>query len=44
MSSRRSSASSPPSAELLMINEVFDHTAEVEEEEKKSRGVTKRNG
>ncbi len=31
-------------AELLMISEVFEHTAEVEEEEKKSRGAMKRNG
>ena len=44
MSSRLSSAHSFPSAELLMMNDVFEHTEEVEEEEMQSRGVTKRNG
>ncbi len=44
MSSRRSSAHSFPSAELLVMNDVFEHTEEVEEEEMQSRGATKRNG
>ena len=44
MSSRSPSARSFPSAELLMMNDVFEHTEEVEEEEMQSRGATKRNG
>ncbi len=39
---RCSSAHSFPSAdsELLMMNDVFEHTEEVEEEEMQSRGAT----
>ena len=44
MSLRSSSVCSFPSAELLMMNDVFEHTEEVEEEEMQSRGATKRNG
>ena len=29
---------------VLMISDIFINTAEVKEEEKKSRGATKRNG
>jgi hypothetical protein len=36
-------AHSFPPAQHLMISDIFQHTAEVEEEEKKSRGATKKN-
>jgi len=42
MSSRRSSARSFPSAELLMMKDVLEHTEEVDKEEMESSGATKR--
>ena len=42
MSSRLSSARSFPSAELLMMKDVLEHTEEVDKEEMQSSGATKR--
>ena len=44
MSLQHSAAHSFPPAQHLMISDIFRNTAKVKEEEKKSRGVTKRNG
>ncbi len=44
MSLQHSAALSFPPAQNLMISDIFINTAEVEEEEKKSRAATKRNG
>jgi hypothetical protein len=44
MSSQHSAARSFPPAQHLMISDIFRNTAKDKEEEKKSRGATKRNG